>query len=85
MSAIRPDLPAVQPQNTSVTGGSSSVRQAQAAFFRAALGEVQATPVQTTMVQTTPVRTTAQPQTTEPTSSAGGRSLRPGSLLDIKV
>ena len=86
MSAIRPDLPAVQPQKTSVTGGSSSVRQAQAAFFRAALGEVQATPVQTTMVQTTPVRTPPiQPQTTEPTSSAGGRSLRPGSLLDIKV
>jgi hypothetical protein len=80
MSAIRPDLPAVQPRNTSVTGGSSSVRQAQAAFFRAALGEVQAT-----QVQTTPVRTTIPPQTTEPASSAGGRSLRPGSVLDIKV
>lgn len=80
MSAIRPDLPAVQPRNTSVTGGSSSVRQAQAAFFRAALGEVQAT-----QVQTTPVRTTIQPQATEPASSASGRSLRPGSLLDIKV
>ncbi|QTC90983.1 hypothetical protein [Brevundimonas goettingensis] len=76
MSAIRPDLPAVQP-----TSAPSSVRQAQAAFFRAALGEVQATQVQTTPVRTTPV----QPQTTEPTSSASGRSLRPGSLLDIKV
>jgi hypothetical protein len=77
MSAIRPDLPAVQPQNA----GSASVRQAQAAFFRAALGEVQAA-----QSQAAPVRTTAiQPQTTEPTPSATGRSLRPGSLLDIKV
>jgi hypothetical protein len=81
MSAIRPDLPAVQPRNTSVTEGSSSVRQAQAAFFRAALGEVQATQVQATPVRTTPI----QPQTAEPAPSAGGRSLRPGSLLDIKV
>jgi len=56
------------------------VRQAQAAFFRAALGEVQAA-----QTPTTPVRTTVQPQTAEPVSSASGRTLRPGSLLDIKV
>jgi hypothetical protein len=76
MSAIRPDLPAVQPQSQ----GSASVRQAQAAFFRAALGEVQAN-----QPQATPVRTTIQPQTTEPAPSATGRAMRPGSLLDIKV
>jgi hypothetical protein len=56
------------------------VRQAQAAFFRAALGEVQAN-----QPQATPVRTTIQPQTTEPAPSATGRAMRPGSLLDIKV
>ena len=78
MSAIRSDLPAVQPQQP---GSPSSVRQAQAAFFRAALGEVQAAQVQTTPVRTAPIQT----QTAEPTSSTSGRSLRPGSLLDIKV
>jgi hypothetical protein len=77
MSAIRPDLPAVQPPSQ----GSSSLRQAQAAFFRAALNDVQGTQAQTTQVRTTPV----QPRTAEPPSSPAGRSMRPGSLLDIKV
>jgi hypothetical protein len=76
MSTIRPDLPAIQPQGV----GSSSVRQAQAAFFRAALGEVQAA-----QTQALPVRTTMQPQTAAPAPSETGRMPRPGSLLDIKV
>ncbi len=79
MSAIRPDLPAVRPQGVDQAAPSSTLRQAQAAFFRAALGEVQAAPLAQTSA---PPRATAQTQTTAPD---GARPLRPGSLLDIKV
>lgn len=75
MSAIRPNLPAVTPQEGAQS--SASLRQAQAAFFRAALGEVQAAPVAQTSA---PPRAAAQTSTPE-----SGRILRPGSLLDIKV
>jgi hypothetical protein len=83
MSAIRPNLPAVTPQGVDQAASSSTLRQAQAAFFRAALGEVQAAPLARTAAQTSaPTRTAAQ---TAPTPSETGRTLRPGSLLDIKV
>ena len=74
MSTIRPDLPAVQPQTP------PPVRSAQAAFFRAAMGQVNAVQLQTTPIQAAP-----QPRTSAPTASETGRSMRPGSLLDIKV
>jgi len=59
---------------------SSALRQAQAAFFRAALGEVQAAPVAHTAA---PARVAAQSAAAATPDSA--RPLRPGSLLDIKV
>ena len=76
MSAIRPDLPAVLPQGA---GAAPAVRAAQADFFRAALAQVQGQ--QTGAVQPTVTPITAEPKRTgdEP------RSLRPGSLLDIRV
>ena len=75
MSAIRPDLPATPPS------ASSPVRNAQAAFFRAALGEAQAPQAATTAIKATltPSTSTAR-ESAEPT-----RSTRPGSLLDIRV
>ena len=74
MSAIRPDLIAATPQTA------APIRNAQAAFFRAALGQATAAPA-TTAVQTTvtPSTSTAR-ESAEPT-----RSTRPGSLLDIRV
>lgn len=78
MSAIRPDLPAVIPQ---AAGEAPAVRNAQAAFFRAAMAQVQAAQPQTAQapraVQTPVTPTTAA---AEPT-----RMARPGSLLDIRV
>ena len=71
MSTIRPDLPTAIP--TAPTGQAVQMRAAQAAFFRAAMGDVQAAP---------PQRTTA-------TATASGaetpRLPRPGQLLDIRV
>lgn len=72
MSSIRPDLPVVLPQP------SAPARSAQAAFFRAAMDQVNGVQIQTTPAQTAPRAQTAAPSET-------GRSLRPGSLLDIKV
>lgn len=75
MSTIRPDFPQSLPAATPATP-SAQMRTAQAAFFRAALSEV----------QTAPAR--KQPQTSAP---AGGeapqspRLPRPGQLLDIRV
>ncbi|CAL1690152.1 hypothetical protein MMB232_00273 [Brevundimonas subvibrioides] len=73
MSAIRPDLPATLP--TAPNGQAVQMRAAQAAFFRAAMGDVQAT---------APQRPTA---TATPTASASDtpRLPRPGQLLDIRV
>ena len=75
MSAIRPDLTAPTPH------AAAPVRNAQAAFFRAALGQVPAPQATTTAVQTTVTPTTTLPrESAEPT-----RSTRPGRLLDIRV
>ncbi|CAN5322467.1 hypothetical protein BH10PSE2_BH10PSE2_06570 [soil metagenome] len=75
MSEIRPTLPAV----SSVP--SSPARTAQAAFFKAALAQVQATQSQASPPRTQEDRATPPSQPTgEPT-----RMSRPGSLLDIRV
>lgn len=88
MSAIRPGLPQTLP----TTGGeTSSVRNAQAAFFRAALNQVQTSPVQTSTVQATPVAPAPTVAAARPAASvpAAGdqptRIMRPGTYLDIKV
>jgi len=79
MSEIRPFTPlnpAVQPP----AGPDSGVRQAQAAFFRQALAQVE------TVQQAAPRPATAAPA--EPSRSearATDRPLRPGSYLDITV
>ena len=79
MSAIRPDLPAVTPQ---AAGDAPAVRNAQAAFFRAAMAQVQSPQPQTASAPRA-IQTTVAPagtNSTEPT-----RMARPGSLLDIRV
>ena len=87
MTPIRPPaFPAAQ----AAPQASDAVRQAQRAFFEAALGKAQpapaavpqaaSRPTPSTAVATTPsvrVHAAAQP--------APGRILRPGSLIDIKV
>jgi len=82
MSAIRPDLPAFGHTPAPVPG--SAARDAQAAFFRAALGQV-TPPVQA--VRQAPPRSVV-PQVTPTTQAAEpdpDRPLRPGSLLDIRI
>lgn len=72
MATIRSDLPATAPASPIPSVGA---RNAQAAFFRAALAQVgSAAPA-----------TEAQRVTTVAPSAATDRPLRPGSLLDIKV
>ncbi len=74
MSAIRPDLPATSPS------ANAPVRNAQAAFFRAALGQAQASQANTALAPAVTPSTTSAREPGEPT-----RSPRPGSLLDIRV
>ena len=79
MSAIRPGLPQTLPPSG---GETSSARNAQAAFFRAALNQVQANPIQ----PQTPAASPTPP--TPPSPSTDGqppRIMRPGTYLDIKV
>ena len=78
MSAIRPDIPQSLPATTPA-GPSAQAKAAQAAFFRAALNEVQATAPRP-QAQTTETAQTAQ--TSEPQSP---RLPRLGQLLDIRV
>ena len=75
MSAIRPDLPAT----TTPQAVPAGVRNAQAAFFRAAMADVQASQPQRPQA--------VQPQVTQTTTRASEpeRAVRPGSLLDIRV
>lgn len=82
MSEIRPFLPAPLngPTQTAPTPAS---RQAQAAFFRAALaGAEAATPAPRALVAT---QTPAGTQSTQGEAQAADRPLRPGSYLDIRV
>jgi len=76
MSTIRPDLPSALP--AAATGPAAQMRAAQAAFFRAAMGDVQATPQQTPQPRPT-AAAAAEPETETP------RAPRPGQLLDIRV
>lgn len=82
MSAIRPGLPQSMP---TPVGDGPSARNAQAAFFRAAMNQVQTAQVRTTTIQAqAPVAT----RPAAPPPAADGetpRIMRPGSYLDIKV
>ena len=75
MSAIRPDIPQSLPATTPA-GPSAQAKAAQAAFFRAALNQVQATP------QPQVAQTSQSAQTSEPEQP---RLPRLGQLLDIRV
>ena len=79
MSAIRPDIPQTLPATTPA-GPSAQAKAAQAAFFRAALNEVQAAQTRPHAAQTLQTAQTAQ--TSEPDSP---RLPRLGQLLDIRV
>ncbi|WP_396594773.1 hypothetical protein [Brevundimonas sp. R86498] len=75
MSTIRPDLPQSLPASTTP---SAQMRTAQAAFFRAALSEV----------QTVPARPPASAGTAQPARGEAPESPRLprlGQLLDIRV
>lgn len=72
MSTIRTDLPSSL--SASPTGQAVQMRAAQAAFFRAAMGDVQAAAPQQA---TAAAATSAEPETP--------RAPRPGQLLDIRV
>lgn len=81
MSTIRSGLPATLPQTGAQTVAQPAVRAASSDFFRMALAQVQGGGA--IKPEVTPIRTEARP---EPGRDAGdGRSLRPGSLLDIRV
>lgn len=80
MSDIRPFTPlnpAVQPP----AGPAADVRQAQAAFFRQALAQVET--VQQVATRPAAAAAPAEPSRTE--AQAADRPLRPGSYLDIRV
>jgi hypothetical protein len=80
MSDIRPFMP-LNPAAAPATGPAPAVRQAQAAFFRQALAQVET-------VQQVATRPAAAAAPTEPSrneAQAADRPLRPGSYLDIRV
>ncbi len=77
MSAIRPDLPSSLPQPSGRP--SAQVKAAQAAFFRAALSEVQATAPRPQTVPAAPSASAPAPEAESP------RLPRLGQLLDIRV
>ena len=78
MSEIRPFLP-LNPAAAPAAGAAPAVRQAQAAFFRQALAQVETTQ----QIAARPAAALAEPLRTE--AQAADRPLRPGSYLDIKV
>ncbi|MDP3379666.1 MAG: hypothetical protein Q8S53_14975 [Brevundimonas sp.] len=78
MSDIRPFTP-LNPAAAPAAGPAPAVRQAQAAFFRQALAQVDT--VQ--QVATRPAAIPAEPSRSE--AQAADRPLRPGSYLDIRV
>ncbi len=79
MSDIRPFMP-FNPAAVPQSGPATDVRQAQAAFFRQALAQVEA-------VQPVASRPAAAPatETSRSEAQAADRPLRPGSYLDIRV
>ncbi|MGV8928521.1 MAG: hypothetical protein ACOH1E_02115 [Brevundimonas sp.] len=77
MSAIRPNLPAVLPTQSS---GQPPARAARSDFFKAALDAVQATEARPPAL--------AAARVTAPESATAARDTpasRPGALLDIRV
>lgn len=78
MSDIRP-FTSLNPAIQRPAGPATGVRQAQAAFFRQALAQVET--VQ--QVALRPAAALAEPSRTE--AQAADRPLRPGSYLDIQV
>lgn len=84
MSAIRPDMPAVPPATGPTRPGGGATDAARAAFFRAALGQVQAAQAPARTAPTAPSAPTATASATRAESSPD-RPGRPGSLLDIRV
>ena len=87
MSAIRPDLPAtsspVRSQVPAPTAGSAGARNAQAAFFRAAMEQAEAPQRAASSLEPAVTRTTASPG--PGSGQPADRNARPGSLLDIRV
>lgn len=87
MSAIRPDLPAFNPPTSPASMGAA--REAQAAFFRTALGQTSAAAPAS---EPRPAPVSAQQVAVQTTATSAGAaapapgpSLRPGSLLDIRI
>jgi hypothetical protein len=81
MSAIRPDLPLPLPGVQSA----NDARAAQAAFFRAAMGQPgPAAPVETKRAPLDP-STLPRPLADRVEAMQEGRLLRPGSMLDIRI
>lgn len=78
MSTIRPDLPALP----SVRPDIGAAQDVRAAFFRAALDQVRAVGPTSTHAQT---RTSEPQQRPSDNADAPTRTMRPGSLLDIRV
>jgi|WetSurMetagenome_2_1015567.scaffolds.fasta_scaffold276399_2 hypothetical protein len=76
-------LPPIAPAPSQVQPN-RNVRQAQAAFFQAALGQAQGVAAAAPAAAAAPraVQAPAQPTSAEP---APRSSYRPGSLLDIKI
>jgi hypothetical protein len=83
MSAIRPGLPLPTP----LPGGEAGrARQAQSAFFRAALDQAApAARTQPTIAAPTPAPRPVQASQAPETAPEPTRILRPGSLLDIRI
>lgn len=80
MSDIRPFMP-LNPAVPPSVGPASGVREAQAAFFRQALAQVET--VQQVAPRPAAVAAPAEPSRNE--AQAADRPLRPGSYLDIRV
>ncbi len=78
MSTIRPDLPALP----SVRPEAGAAQDVRAAFFRAALDQARAVVPAATPV---PARAAEAPIRASATADAPTRTMRPGSLLDIRV
>jgi hypothetical protein len=77
-------MPAVPPATGPTRPGGGATDAARAAFFRAALGQVQAAPAPARTAPTAPAATTATTGAAR-AEPLPDRPSRPGSLLDIRV
>ncbi|WP_339932823.1 hypothetical protein [uncultured Brevundimonas sp.] len=88
MTAIRPDMPAAMPGTGLTPAGGAAADAARAAFFRAAMGQVQATAAPARTAAAAPAASTIAPTVTASATRSEpspDRPSRPGSLLDIRV